>query len=218
MAQPDLSNVDIVVYALFRLRGYERKFHTEEIAYEAHNIAKERFGWRLKKFRDMGFPDKEPVRSGLMDAAKEKYGHLVDGRAGVESKGKETDGWMLTTAGMAWIRENEKRIESALGTVRPSIRSQDADRFKKQMREQPLYQKFKEQGNLDGEGRYVFTDMLNTSPDAPKEVIAMKFRGLRSTAELVADKQIISFLDACARSFPELVPAAETKGEKENSQ
>jgi len=38
-------NIDVVVYALFKLGGYERKIHTEEIAYEAYCLAKERFAW-----------------------------------------------------------------------------------------------------------------------------------------------------------------------------
>ena len=69
----------------------------------------------------MGFPDKEPVRRALMDAAKEKYGHFAEGRAGVHAKGKETDGWALTPEGMTWIRENEKRITSTLGTTRAGM-------------------------------------------------------------------------------------------------
>ncbi len=43
MTEPELSNVDVVLYALFKLGGDERKIHTEEIAYEAHSLAKERF-------------------------------------------------------------------------------------------------------------------------------------------------------------------------------
>ena len=100
MAQPALSNIDVVVYALFKLGGYERKIHTEEIAYEAYCLAKERFTWKLRRFRDMGFPDKERVRRGLTDAAREKYGRLVEGRADVNAKGKETDGWVLTLEGV----------------------------------------------------------------------------------------------------------------------
>jgi hypothetical protein len=206
MTPPELSNVDIVVYTLFKLRGYDRKIHTEEIGYEAYKLAKERFGWRLKKFRDMGFPDKELVRKGLVDAANEKYGHLVEGRAGVEAKGKETDGWALTPQGVAWIREHEKRIESALGAARPGTPTVDARRFKKQMHDEPLFQQFVKVGSLDGENRYRFTDMLKISPDSPKEVIAMKFRTLRSTAQLVADQQIIEFLHACAKAFINLLP------------
>ena len=56
MAQAELSNVDIAVYALFKLRGHERKLHTEEVAYEAYELAKERFSWKLTQFREKGFP------------------------------------------------------------------------------------------------------------------------------------------------------------------
>jgi hypothetical protein len=74
MTEPELSNVDVVLYALFKLGGDERKIHTEEIAYEAHSLAKERFAWRLSRFRD-----KEPVRRALMDAAKENTAILPRG-------------------------------------------------------------------------------------------------------------------------------------------
>jgi hypothetical protein len=79
MTEPELSNIDVVLYALFKLGGDERKIHTEEIAYEAYSLAKERFGWRLSRFRDMGFPDKEPVRRALMDAAKKNTVILPSG-------------------------------------------------------------------------------------------------------------------------------------------
>jgi hypothetical protein len=83
----------------------------------------------------MGFPDKERVRRGLTDAAKEKYGHLVEGRADVHAKRKETDGWVLTPEGVTWIRKNERRIESNLGTTRPKTPFVDTLRFKKRMRD-----------------------------------------------------------------------------------
>jgi cell division septum initiation protein DivIVA len=47
--------------------------------------------------------------------------------------------------------------------------------------------------------------MLNTSPDAPKEIVSMKFTGLRSSAELVGDEEVLRFLDACAQAFPGLL-------------
>src|SRR5437773_4957118 len=186
MTEPELSNADVVLYALFKLGGDERKIHTEEIAYEAHSLAKERFAWRLSRFRDMGFPDKEPVRRALMDAAKEKYGHLAEGRADVHAKGKETDGWALTPEGVTWIRENEKRITSTLGTTRAGMPFVDALRSKVRMHEQPLFRRFLEKEKLEGQNLYNFTDMLNTSPGAPKEEIALRFRRLHSTAQLVA--------------------------------
>ena len=77
MRNDELTNIDIVLYALFRLGGHNHKVHTEEVAYESYKLAKDRFGWRLPKFREMDFPDKDPIRVSLTDAAKEKYGSLV---------------------------------------------------------------------------------------------------------------------------------------------
>ena len=65
MRNDELTNIDIVLYALFRLAGHKHKVHTEEIAFEAYTLAKDRFGWRLPKVRRLDFPDKEPVRISL---------------------------------------------------------------------------------------------------------------------------------------------------------
>jgi hypothetical protein len=165
----------------------------------------------------MGFPDKEPVRRALMDAAKEKYGHLVEGRAGVHAKRKETDGWALTPEGVTWIRENEERIKSILGTTRSMMPFVDALRFKVRMHEQPLFRRFLEKEKLEGQNLYNFTGMLNTSPGAPKEEIAMKFRTLCSKAELVGDQQIISFLEACAQAFSTVLTSTVTKSQSAES-
>ena len=205
MRDNELSNIDVVLYALYKLDGHMRKVHTEEIAYESYMLAKERFGWRLQRFHAMGFPDKEPVRISLMDAAKEKYGILVSGRAGVEASGKEIDGWMFTPEGASWIRQNEKRIEEALGIEKPKTSKKEADRFLREMKEQSLFKSFMQAGNLSNQNSYAFTDMLDTGPDSPKEVITKKFDRLRTMAQLVGDKEIIRFLECCAETFPDLL-------------
>jgi hypothetical protein len=204
----ELTNIDIVLYALFRLGGYKHKVHTEEIAYEAYKLAKDRFGWRLTKFRELDFPDKEPVRISLMDAAKEKYGSLVEGRSGVESTGKEVDGWTFTPDGARWMRDQINRIESNLGTDQPKISKKDADRFIKQMKSEALFKSFT-QNKLTKESRYLFTEMLNASPDAPKSIIVTKFRRMQSTAELVGNTEIVNFLNACIKAFPEFLRESE---------
>ena len=204
MKLDELTNIDIVLYALFQCDGHKHKVHTEEIAYKAYMLAKDRFGWRLRKYREMDFPDKEPVRISLMDAAKEKYGSLVEGRSGVEASGKDIDGWTFTPQGARWIREHQNRIEGKLGREQSKISKTDASRFIKKMKDQPLFQSFVKD-NLSAENRYALTDMLNTSPDAPKSIVTKKYRRLRSTAELAADKEILRFLDECVATFPELL-------------
>jgi hypothetical protein len=204
----ELTNIDIVLYALFRLSGYKHKVHTEEITYEAYKLAKDRFGWRLPRFRELDLPDKEPVRISLMDAAKEKYGSLVEGRSGVESTGKEVDGWTFTPHGARWMRDQLNRIESTLRTDQPKLSKKDSDRFIRQMKSEALFKSFT-QNSLTKESRYLFTEMLNASPDAPKSIIVKKFKRLQSTAELVGDAEIINFLNACIKAFPEFLRESE---------
>ena len=146
-----------------------------------------------------------------MDAAKEKYGSLVEGRSGVEATGKEIDGWTFTPQGARWIREHQRRIEEQLGTEQSKISKKEADRFVRQMREQSLFRSFT-QNNLSIESRYALTDMLNTSPDAPKSIIVKKFKRLQSTAELAGDQDIIRFLDACTKAFPEFLADKGSEG------
>jgi len=51
----------------------------------------------------------------------------------------------------------------------------------------------------------MFTDMLACAPDASKEIIRQKFERILSTANLVNDKEILQFLDACAKKFAQML-------------
>jgi hypothetical protein len=62
--------MDIALFALYKLGGISKKIHTEYIAWEAYQLAKERFSWRLPEFREKGFPDKTPVRFALEQGKK----------------------------------------------------------------------------------------------------------------------------------------------------
>jgi hypothetical protein len=214
MPNKELSNIDVALFALLQLGGFEKRVHTEEIAYKAFQLDPARFSWRLREYRDKGFPDKEPVRIALMDAAKPKNGQLVDGRSGVETSGKDADGWILTPAGAKWIREREQVIRRMLRHEHSKLPPMETSRFIKQIKRQPLYAKFKETGDLRQESQFAFTDMLNLSPDASRDIIAKKFLRLRSIAELASDSEVRDFLEACARTFSALFPATGAKNQE----
>lgn len=204
----ELSNVDIVLYALLLLvlDGQRSKVHTEHVAYKAFQLDPGRFGWRLKEYSK--FPDREPVRIALEDAKKTKYGHLVEGRSGVGASGKEEDGWMFTPGGAAWMRENRDRIEGKLGEHSSLIRRQDAGRIRRHVESSALLKRFRS-GDLAVATRYEFTDMLRTSPDSPRDIIGRKFGMLRADAELVNDPEILEFLKAVSAKFHELIGGGE---------
>ena len=198
-----LTNIDIVLYALFRLGGAEHKVHTEHIAVECFKLSKERFSWRLPEYRDLA--DKELVRVALMDAAKNKYGRLAVGRSGIESVSKELDGWSLTPSGAKWVVKQKDRIESILKVTPHESNRIDAVRFKRKLMEEPCYQKFLRNGSMREVTQYEFTDMIGCSPDARPETIRKSFSRLRSRAEITGDLTILAFIDACRETFCRLM-------------
>jgi len=197
----ELSNLEIALYALYRLGGATRRMHTEKIAWEAFQLAKVRFSWRLPEFRDKGFPDKTPVRYALEQAKKNKNGALVTGRAGGDIGGKELEGWQLTSRGVAWIKSNETRIMEALEqqeTTRPKI---EAARFLKRVRGERLYRHYQNNGTLEGASAYWFADMLICAPDASKDIMSKKLEQMIAKAEWIGERNVVAFLEACRSTF-----------------
>lgn len=89
MTQKPLSNLEIVVLALYALRGDGSPVSTEDVAVKANEIAPGRFAW--KKYPEQ--INLEHVRVFLTDAKKEKNGRLV--------AGSNTTGWVLSDRGLA---------------------------------------------------------------------------------------------------------------------
>lgn len=202
--EKELSNMDIALFALYKGGGVSQKVHTEEIAWEAYQLAKERFSWRLPKFRQMGFPDKTPVRFALEQAKKKGNGKLVSGRSGGNAGG-ELEGWRFTSQGAIWIKQNEARILENLKQKAPNVPKREADRFMKKIKIDDFFKYFQEKRTLDEASQYMFTDMLVCAPDASKNIIKQKFEQLYSNAELVNDLEILGFLGACKDKFSDLV-------------
>lgn len=101
MTQKPFSNLEIVVLALYALRGDGSPVSTEDIAVKANELAPGRFAWRR-------YPEQinlEHVRVYLADAKKEKNGRLVGG-------GDKT-GWVLSDRGL----ELAMRRAPSLGSV-----------------------------------------------------------------------------------------------------
>jgi hypothetical protein len=195
----ELNNLEISLFALYKLGGITQKVHTEKIAFECFNLAQERFSWRLKEFNK--FPDKSPVRFALEQAKKEEYGNLVIGKAGGDFAGSEREGWRFTPVGAKWIKENEERIAKVLKQERPEFPQREAERFIRHLKSDFAFTKFKKDGNLENISKYNFSDLLNCPPDADLEIKKQKFVTLQTTAELIKDNEIINFLKQCKEKF-----------------
>jgi hypothetical protein len=196
--------MDVVLFALYKLGGVSKKVHTEDIAWEAYKLAKEKFCWQLPEYRKREFPDKTIVYYALADAKKKKYGKLVVGKGGHDSGG-ELEGWRLTSEGVAWIKEREKRILEGLKEETPDLPKREAERFIKKIKGDQFFKYFQERHCLDDAPQYMFTDMLVCAPDAARNIIKQKFEQVCANAELVGDVEISDFLKACTEKFGDLI-------------
>jgi hypothetical protein len=206
MRADETRSMHVAVYALSLLGGAHQKVHTEDVAQKCLEIAPERFKW--EKY---SYPDKELVRKALFHASEAKNGKLVVGRTGIEQRGKLRDGWQLTPSGAAWVRNNEERFGNAVSRDLPSVTvpKREAERLLKRVQSESAYQVFAGTMSVNGISQYMFTDLLNCSPDASAETIRTKFRRLMSIAELIGDKNVLKFLSACESKFGRLMgPAA----------
>ena len=72
--EPDkLSDIDIALYALYLLGGWQKRVHTEDIALRCYKLVPSKFSW----VKYPQYPDPAPTRFALGDAKKKKYGMLV---------------------------------------------------------------------------------------------------------------------------------------------
>lgn len=98
----ELTNIKLVVLALWVLGGDAGPVGTEDVAMKAHELAPGRFSWRK-------YPEQvslEHVRVYLSDAKKPKYGTLVGGDG--------TRGWHLTSSGTRWAAARGATITSGM--------------------------------------------------------------------------------------------------------
>lgn len=204
MDRQKLTNVDIAVFALYKLGGAYKKIHTEYVAWESYHLSPDRFSWDLPEFKVKGFPDKDLVRVTLTNAAKTENGSLVSGRYGISTSNKESDGWTLTPNGVDWIKINEARIAGSLDKPSSSEHPRYVTRFISKLKKDEAYITYAKSG-LEKVTSYMFTDMLGCTPDASTEIINRKYVRLLSTAKSICDEEVINFLIQCGDRFSELL-------------
>ena len=78
----DITNMDVALFSLFKLGGVRKKIHTEYIAWEAFQLAPERFSWRLPEFRGKGLM----AYAGFLRFKYLKENGIVFAKGMVESK------------------------------------------------------------------------------------------------------------------------------------
>ena len=196
----DLANWKIATYALHLLGGATQPVHTEDVALKCFGIAPDVFSW----VKHTEYPDKDIVRSALMDARKAKNGALVMGRSGrggghrsCEPAHMGADGWQLTHAGIRWLTENEQVLAEALGQ-RPVKRDRQATLKRlSRITGHPLFAQFCDQPQGFAPSLGEMADMLRCRVDADLQIWHKRIETFRNLAQLAQDTKVMDFLHCC---------------------
>ena len=201
MAKEELTNVDIVLYALYLLGGTTKKIPTENIAIKSFRLAPSRFSWRLYP----QYPDLEAVRLALFDARREKNGTLVIGRYGKAAGKKVSDGWIFSPKGVSWIENNIQRLSFLLKTKPVVARRTEIDKKLHDYEDSSAFKLFLKEGSCKNIKFYEFTNFLNASLDTPSPVLRDRINKVRALAASGKRKKLLEFINECENYFSNLL-------------
>ncbi|MFN8385664.1 MAG: hypothetical protein U0X92_04480 [Anaerolineales bacterium] len=197
-----LSNIDIVVYALYLLGGWHERIHTEDIALKCFELAPSRFSW----IKYPNYPDNHTAYLSLGDAKKQKYGSLVEGES--ERKKERTTkgiprfgGWKLTLRGVEWLETNKARIEMSLGKRATIGKRLDTDRKLQDLINSMGFRKFMKDGEQADISHAVFAESLVCTVNTPPETLNERLDQLHATAEILKRDDVKRYLRFCRKKF-----------------
>lgn len=199
MSNDDLTNVDVVLYALYLLSGMKKKVFTEDIAKKSFELVPSRFSWR----KYPNYPDIEPARKALMEARNQK--ELVTGRAGEVKESKPSDGWIFSPEGVVWIEKNKTRIARTFGSNPKPVDRTDLSRKLNELEKSIAYKKFLKDGICTNIKPYEFTDFLNASLDSPPSILKDRIEKISALAATSKRQKLLDFIGTCKVHFSNLL-------------
>ncbi len=198
----ELSNREIVVYALYLLGGATKRQHTEDIALKCFELVPSAFSW----VKHTHLPDKDIVRVALTDAHKEKFGVLVEGRTG-QSRGQyrsrnqrpSSDGWILTEAGFNWAKENLPRLGQGGEGTRDH--RQQSLKFLRRLRQHESFKLFEASADEFSPSLGQLADLLKCRVDADPDVWADRFDRIVRNARLADQQEVVAFVEKSQAAY-----------------
>jgi len=192
-----LSDIDIVVFALYLLDGWQKRVHTEDIALKCYELAPNRFSW----VKYPQYPDLRTAYFALGDAKKQKYGALVKGESERKKTIKSIGGWMLTASGIHWIKINTARIEKYLDRQTPIGARLPGDRKLKELLGSAAFKKFTGLGEQAEISHAEFAESLICTVNTGAEVLNDRLEQLYSIAEKLKREEVKNYVNFCRKKF-----------------
>jgi hypothetical protein len=203
MRHEKLPNWQIAVYALHTLGGATQRIATEDVTLRCFEIAPDAFSW----VKYPQYPDKDIVRSALVDARKPKNGALVQGRSGkgvglhrTSALEPTPDGWSLTEAGARWVSLKEEDLAQQLRFRQASSHRQDIRQKLARIREHGVYLTFLEQPEGFTPSLGEMAELFRCRVDADWQIWEKRFNAAINMAESVRDSSVLEFVTKCKNS------------------
>jgi hypothetical protein len=104
MKNIEISNRDIVLFALYEAGGVDKPINTEHVAHKvfSYPIGKKRFRWEHYGI----YPDKERIARELRRLKNFKGKSFVRGHVNIGARKGVIDGWLLTSEGVSRIKKS----------------------------------------------------------------------------------------------------------------
>ena len=196
-----LSDIDIALYALYLLGGWQKRVHTEDVALRCFRLAPTKFS--LAKYPR--YPDLTPARHALEDAKKAKYGRLVKGASERMRSAGKTSGWMFTPEGMTWLEAHRDRIERVLGKGRPTGDRLPAERRIRDLRNSRAFAEFLSDRKNADVSHAEFAESLVCTVNSPASVLNERLDQLATIAEQLHESDVAAYVDFCRHKFADLL-------------
>jgi len=192
-----LNNIDIVMYALYKLGGWQKRINTEDIALECFRITPRKFSW----IKYPQYPDIMPVLFSLESAKKKQCGALVIGETERKRTTKLIGGWILTVKGIRWIKDNIFRIEQVLNKNKITIGRLSTDRKINELYKSIAFKKFIAEQEKANISHAEFAESLICTVNTGVKILNDRLDQLNSIAEELNKKEVKNYVNFCRKKF-----------------
>lgn len=188
---PEISNAELVPFALRRLGGSEGYVDVEDVFEELWKLAPARFRWRK-----YDYPDLKKTSKALRDFEETNPQLLLKTPDGLSRQ--------LSVEGQNWLEERLPVFEQEFsrGAAVTSARRRDYAPLL-EIERQPLVRRFVEQGSLPDADRAEIAELLKAAPDSGGATLAKRLARLRAASKAANRDQLFRFLTALEDAHPE---------------
>jgi len=201
MTKEELSNIEIILYALYLKGGEVKKIHTEDIALQCFKLSSSRFSW----IKYPKYPNLESVRRPLISARSKENGSLVSGRHGKTKENQVSDGWIFSPNGINWIEKNKDRVELLLGSKQNPVKRTQIGKQIFEFKNSTAFKKFLNDKTCENIHDYEFTDFLNANLDTPSAILRDRIDKIRAIAFKAKEDKITEFIKKAETHFSNLL-------------